>query len=127
MAEAQKLEVVPANSPSIGSTQACTVEYVQRHLRMHTVSESELDGIASGNSTLNLTFFGICFGCAVSFGIVLYSGGLPQDHKSTYNMLFFASLILSGYFGFKGGKDYVGAKDKLKNLKKGQSYGETQT
>src|SRR6266851_140418 len=101
MVEDQDVKIAPANSPSTSSTQSCTVEYVPRHLRMHTVSENELDAIASGGSSLNLTFFGICFGAAISFAIVLYNGGIDVNHRSTYDMLLFSASILSAYFGFR--------------------------
>jgi hypothetical protein len=118
MVEDQNAKSIPANSPSISSTQSCTVEYVPRHLRMHTVSENELDAIASGSSSLNLTFFGVCFGAAISFSIVLYNGGIDVNHKSMYDMLLFAATILSAYFGVRGGKDYFTSKGKLDALKK---------
>lgn len=109
---------VSGNAPSTGSTPSCTVEYVPSHLRMHTISEDKLDAIISGSSSINLTFFGVCFGAVLSFGIVLYNGGLDESHLSRYGMLLFAAAILSAYLGFKGCKDYFKTKSIVDALKK---------
>jgi hypothetical protein len=121
MTDAPKLEVVPANSPSIGSTQACTIEMVHRHLRMHSISAAELDSIASGSSSVNLTFFGVCFGAAISFGIGLYSGGINQAQIATYKGLFFASSVLTVFFGVQAIRSYRDVKRKVRDLKSGSS------
>jgi hypothetical protein len=106
--------------PSTNSTQPLTVEMIPRLLKMHSISESELDAIASGNGSTNLTFFGICLGAAISFGIVLYNGGIDQSHKAIYAMLFFVSLIMSAYFGVCGFSDSSRARKKLRDLKSAQ-------
>lgn len=110
---------LPNNAPLTGPTPSCSVEVVERRLRMHYVTEGELDDLASGGTYLNLTFFGLCFGCVVSFSIVLYNGGLDPNHKNTYEMLLFAASILAAYFGVRGGRDFVKSKAKLDALKKG--------
>ena len=108
------------NAPSTNSTQSCTIEMVPRHLRMHTVSEAELDAIAVGGSSVNLTFFGVCFGALISFAIGLYSGGIDPSQKSMYAALVFASAILSAFFGIRGGRDYFSSQSELKKLKQGR-------
>jgi hypothetical protein len=117
MADDQGTKIAPANSPSTSSTQGCTVEHVPRHLRMHSVSETELDAIASGDSSVNLTFFGVCFGAAISFGIGLYSGGINQSQIATYKGLFFASGVLTVFFGVQAARKYRDFKKKIKDLK----------
>jgi len=56
---------------------------------MHTMSEDKLEALISGNGSIHLTFFGICFGAAVSFGIVLYNGGL-DPFTGLFMSLFFS-------------------------------------
>ena len=113
-------DVVPANAPSTGSTQSCTVEIVPRHLKMHSVSETELDAIASGGGSINLTFFGICIGAAISFGIVLRTTNLEAFNKALFWMLFGAALLMGTYFGVFGIRDYRASKQKLKDIKGGK-------
>jgi hypothetical protein len=110
--------IAPAITPSTGSTQSCTVEHVPRHLKMLSISETELDAIASGDSSVNLTFFGICFGAAISFGIGLYSGGINQTQIATYKGLFFASSVLAAFFGVQALRKYREFKKKVRDLKK---------
>jgi hypothetical protein len=117
MADDQEVKITSANNPFASSTQPCTVEHVPRHLKMHSVSESELDAVASGNSSINLTFFGVCLGAAISFGIVLRTANLEVFNKSLFGMLFFTSLIMGAYFGIRGGADYLRSKAKLQEIK----------
>jgi len=99
--------------------QPLTFEVVPRHVKMHSISESELDAIAALSNSVHLTFFGICVGALISFFIVLSSGGIadPNQH-ATYVMLTFAAAILAAYFGIRGGGDYIQSKRKLRELKK---------
>jgi len=105
------------NPPSTSSTQSITVEYVPGRLRMHTISEDKLDMLVSGNAPVHLTFFGVCFGAAISFGVVLYNGGIDQHHQSVYTMLLWASGILALYFGVRGGTDYFQSSKKIDEIK----------
>ena len=70
---------------------------------MHNISEYELDALASGGNTLNWTFFGICFGALISFGVVLYAGNVTDPAKhAMFVMLVFSSAILAAFFGIRG-------------------------
>jgi hypothetical protein len=105
------------NTPSTGTTPFCTVEHVPGHLRMHTISEDKLDMLVSCSAPLHLTFFGICFGAALSFGMVLYNGSLDPTHKLVYQCLLFPSVVMAAYFGIRGGRDYFRSRDKLNEIK----------
>jgi hypothetical protein len=95
-----------------------TVEVVPRHLRMHNISESELDALTSDGSTLNLTFFGICFGAFVSFAVVLYTGGVTDPTKhATFSMLTFSCLLMSAFFGIRGVSEYLSWQKKRSEMK----------
>jgi hypothetical protein len=116
---ADELQVQPLNpiTPSEQSAQSYTVEVVPGHLRMHTISEDKLDTLASGTTSIHLTFFGVCLGSAVSFGIVLYNGGLDPTHQLAYQCFLFLSGMMATYFGIRGGRDYYRSQDKLDEIK----------
>ncbi len=65
------------------------------------------------------TFFGICFGAAISFGIGLYSGGINPAQIAAYKSLFFVSSVLTGFFGVQVFRKYRDFKKKIKDLKSG--------
>jgi hypothetical protein len=87
----------PAPPPAAftGSTQSCTIEMVPRQLKMHTLSEVELDALAAGGVSIHLTFFGLCMGAVISFGIVLYNGGRDAVHTSSSSQLLNPFLALA--------------------------------
>jgi len=103
--------------PSPNAAQSYTVEFVPGHVKMHTISEDKLDMLASGTTSIHLTFFGICLGAAISFGVILYNGVLDPFHKASYQSLLFAVMVLSAYFGVRGISDYIGSRTKLKEIK----------
>src|SRR6266851_8559127 len=98
---ADELQVQPQNpiAPSSSAAHSYTVEVVPGHLRMHTISEDKLDMLVSATTSIHLTFFGICLGAVISFGIVLYNGGLDPTHKLVYQGSIFVILLLAAYFG----------------------------
>jgi len=98
----------------------CTVEIIPRRLTMLNVSASELHSLACGGNSVNLTFFGICFGAAISFGIVLFSGGVSDIQKATYKMLLCAAIVLAGYLGIQSIRNHRQSKQTLKNLVAGK-------
>jgi hypothetical protein len=48
-----------------------TISLQRRTLTMHSLTETELDALASSGPSVNLGFLGMSFGAFVSFGIVL--------------------------------------------------------
>jgi hypothetical protein len=106
---------LPAHNP-------LTMEMVPRHLKMHSLSEHELDAIASGSSSIHLSFFGVCVGAFISFMIVIYSGGVTDPSKrSMYGMLAFSTAIMATYFGIRGIADNLKSKALVRELKAGKS------
>lgn len=61
--------------PGAGRNQSnpVTVKYLKREVRMISVSEQELDGLASPDTSLYLAFFGISFGVCVALAITLFT------------------------------------------------------
>ena len=84
---------------------------------MHTISEDKLDMLVSGNAPIHLTFFGLCLGVVISFGIVLYNGGLDPLHMLVYEFGVLGSALMAVYFGIRSGVDYVRTQNKLRELK----------
>jgi hypothetical protein len=116
---ADEPEVQSANPiiPSPQAGQSYTVEIVPGHLKMHTISEDKLDMLVSGAASIHLTFFGVCLGAVIAFGIVLYNGGLDQTHQLVYQCFLFLSATMAAYFGIRGGSDYVSSRNKLNEIK----------
>jgi len=96
--------------------QTCSMEIVPRRFKVHNVSESELYTLAHCGNSVNLAFFGICFGAGISFGIVLFSGGISDIQKATYKMLLCAAAVLAGYLGIQSIRSYRQSRRTLKNL-----------
>lgn len=84
---------------------------------MHTITEDKLDMLVSGTTSIHLTFFGVCLGSSVSFGIVLYNGGLDPTHQLVYQCFLFISGMMAAYFGIRGGRDYFRSQAKLDQIK----------
>jgi len=113
-------EIVP-REPQIQPSsvpQPLTVQYATRKVMVHTLTSAELDGVASLGNSLNLTFFGLCAGALIAFGIVLSTGSPanPITH-ATYVALTSVSAMGTLYFGIKAIIDYRESSRKLKALK----------
>jgi len=87
---------------------------------MHTVSSTELDTVASLSNSVHLTFFGLCLGAVVTFGIVLSTSKItdPTTHAG-YVALLAVSVVGTLYFGIRASIDYREAKRKLREIKSG--------
>ena len=98
-----------------------TVQYAPRSVTMHPVSSTELDIVASLGNSVHLTFFGLCAGAAIAFGVVLTTANVtnPITHAE-YVAALIVSGVLSLYFGIRGAIDYKAAKRKLKDIKYGK-------
>jgi len=85
---------------------------------MFTVTELELDAVASLSASIHLTFFGISFGALVAFAIVLatVSPNDPVIH-AMFVALLWVSALMTLYFGIRGINDYITARRKLNEIK----------
>jgi hypothetical protein len=109
-----KLQFIPPQQP-------LTMEVVPRHLRMYQLSEIELDAVASGDNSLNLAFFGGCFGAFASFASVVFSGSVPDSGKFAVCVtLMVAFGILAAFFGIRGFMDGRKSNRKIRELKHGR-------
>jgi asparagine N-glycosylation enzyme membrane subunit Stt3 len=98
-----------------------TVQYAPRSVTMHTLTGAELDMVASLGNSVHLTFFGLCTGAAIAFGVVLSTSTItdPLNHAE-FVALLAVSSALSLYFGIRALVDYKAARRKLKEIKAGQ-------
>lgn len=103
--------------------QSITIRYAQREIRMITVSESELDEVASANPSIDLAMFGITSGTFVAFVIVLATVDLAANAflHATFAALAFVSAALMLSFGLRARSAYKSVKRRLRELKRDPS------
>jgi hypothetical protein len=87
---------------------------------MHTVSSTELDTVASLSNSVHLTFFGLCLGAIIAFGIVLSTSNITDAMiHAAYIALLAVAVIGALYFGVRALVDYKEAKRQLNEIKAG--------
>lgn len=94
------------------------LNYVNREVRVLTLTEHELDGLASSNAPLYLTFLGISFGAFVSLACTLYSVSIidPVSH-ATFVAMTWLTLAASVLFGVLAARSFLITHKKLAELK----------
>jgi hypothetical protein len=98
-----------------------TVHYAPRTVMMHSLTETELDGVASIHNSVHLTFFGVCVGGLMAFGIALATLSIADPKTYAAFVALFAICILgSSYFGVRGVIDYREARRRLREIKAGR-------
>jgi hypothetical protein len=97
-----------------------TLSYARREVTMHTVTENELDTVASLSNSVDLAFTGICGGGFLTLAVTLATVTLTSPITSAG---FVSATIISGlgtlFFGIKARISYKEAQEKLKDIKKG--------
>jgi hypothetical protein len=91
--------VLPAESRFIGQDSSILLYREQRRVRVHEVTDTEIDALRDSAPALSLTFFGIFVGAAVGFGAAWASETTSDRVHAAFVALFFVSVILSAYFG----------------------------
>jgi hypothetical protein len=87
---------------------------------MHTLTETELDAVASLSGSVHLAFLGMSFGSFISFAIVLWTIEIRDSlQHATFAGLAWTSAILSLYFGIRAIIDYRTSRRKLREIKAG--------
>lgn len=108
-----KVTLEPSDrSPSV------TVVYQPREIRMFHVSAEELETFASGNSSVHLTFFGLCFGSAITLTATWVSVKLSAN---THLVFFLGSVllgVLSLYFAVRAIADWRTSRRLIDEIKK---------
>src|SRR5437773_3788674 len=84
-----------------------TIVQVPRIIAMHSVSEAELDSVASGQTSVHLGFFGVVCGAAISFTITLLTVEITSwIVQSSFVGILSTSLLLTVYFVVRAFGDY---------------------
>lgn len=96
------------------------VEYPPRTLRMHQVTEAELDSVASLGNSIHLTFLGMSFGAFVALAIVLFSIEIadPLKYASVVGLTWISG-IATLYFGARAIIDHRASRAKISEIKRG--------
>ena len=99
-----------------------TIEQPPRTLKVIRVFESELDAITSTGTSLHLTFLGISAGSLVSFIVVISTvNSLSTIQSAGFTGMVWASAIGTLYFGIQSLRDFLRARRKISDLKRGES------
>jgi hypothetical protein len=61
-------------------------------IHMYGVTDTQLNQLMAGYTSLHLVFFGICFGAWISLVIPLFCNAVPKETK----IYFFAAALVSG-------------------------------
>jgi hypothetical protein len=106
--------ILPANSmPGV------TVEYTPRRLTVRSVTDAELDTVASLSNSVHLAFVGMSFGALLAFSIVLFTVDITDVRiHSAFASLAWLSGVLTLYFGIRAAIDYRAAQVKLREIKR---------
>ncbi len=87
---------------------------------MHTVTSSELDTVASLSNSVDLTFFGVCGGAFLAFGITMLTVTFSNPLLVSG---FVAATMVSGlgtaFFGARARISYKDAQRRLLEIKRG--------
>jgi hypothetical protein len=90
---------------------------VKRDMRMHLMSEEDIEGLLNSGDSLYLTFLGLSGGCLITVLATLFT--VKFDNPWTH-ATFFMGLWLSGFttvfFAVKVGKDRKEIRRKMKGL-----------
>ena len=73
--------------------------FMKRDFIMYQVEEDELDNLASGETSLHFTLFGLSFGALLSTITTLATATLAQKAQTFFDCLFLVSLLASICFG----------------------------
>lgn len=110
--DVQKASILP-ETPST----PVTIVFQRRVIEVYSVSNEELDILASGYNSLHFTFFGIALGAAIAFFIVLVTASLSETTGPIFVALFAVSLVLSVYFSIRAILDRQATAQRLKQIR----------
>jgi hypothetical protein len=98
-----------------------TVHYTRRTLKMHTISEVELDTVAALGNSIHLALLGIGAGTFITCVITLLTVSISDPRTAAIFVgLTWISGVASLYFGARSASDYLAARRKLKEIKEGK-------
>jgi hypothetical protein len=111
----------PQQIAALSTSPQLSVQYARRTLRMHSLSEAELDAVASLSNSIHLAFLGMSLGSFVAFAIVLVTVEIHDSRLyASFVSLAWLSAVLSLYFGVRSIGEYFTARRKLREIKGGR-------
>jgi hypothetical protein len=103
--------IVPASGAEI------TISYSRRTVKMHHVTQTELEAMASLGNSVNLAFLGISVGSLVAFVITLATVDIANPAKyASFVGLMWISAVASLYFAVRSLIDARSAKRRLREI-----------
>ncbi len=90
-----------------GRAQTLIIDLVPRRMRMHQVSEGELENLSTGGNSLDQLFFGSSLGAAVTLLVTVFTVPItsPYSH-ATFIMMTWVAWASTVFFGVRVGMDW---------------------
>jgi hypothetical protein len=99
-----------------------TVHYAKRTLKMHQVTDVELDTVAALGNSIHLALLGIGAGTFITCVVTLMTVTITDDRTAAvFAGLTWVSGVSTLYFSARAARDYLAARRKLKEIKGGQA------
>jgi hypothetical protein len=95
-----------------------TTTFMQRDFVYYPIEEDELDNLASGETSLHFTLFGISLGALLSAITTLETATLSQKAQTFFDCLFFVSLLATLCFGGMALKNFGSARKRVGRIKR---------
>jgi len=105
---------------TLATTNPVTLDFRRRVVPMHSLSEQEVDALASGGNAngIYLTFFGICFGSFISLLCTVLSVDIADPKKNAvFVALTWLAGILSVLFFTLAVNGWIAIHQNVKHLK----------
>ena len=85
-------------------------------ITVHVVSEEKIEQLASSGNQIHLPMFCLAFGIASTVIITLYSNGVTENAKPIFWMVFYATSLLTFYFGLMAVREHRGIRRLKKTI-----------
>ncbi len=97
------------------------LEWVPMVIRLHTVPEYQLEGLAEGGTTMNLGLAGMTFGAAVTAAVTLVTVDMGVYVFAGFVAGLIATSGLTVFFGNAARRDQQRTKQRLEDIKAGRT------
>lgn len=87
-------------------------------MAVHSVLDHELTTLQSPAYLVNLTFFGITAGAAISFGAVVLTQTASSRGHSTFVALFWAAATMALYFAISSYRSWRQSRDLVRQIRR---------
>jgi hypothetical protein len=118
-----KKDDLPVGPLALAVSDLVTTVFIPRTLEMYTVTNQELEALASGPQSVHIGFLGITIGSLLIVLVALVT--VPMD--ATLRGLFVIGLVLSAigtaYFGIRAALDLRAARSQLTRIRTNRRLG----